>query len=273
MAVDFIFLLSPNNSGTTIIGQYLQGQTGGYLPPFGNHEGQMAPAVRDAMRSKPWDPDHKLDWAWIRDEWTKLAEEAGQSLFIECSPPNLLHVDAIREAFGDRARCLFSITSPYAYISSCLYNYSFPPMAAHKMGKRAREWVFKAETQRRFIEQFPDIPRIRYEDFCADPTIVNQALDLDTVTATDLRGKANEAITEIVELSARQFAFLTFAEWDRVNGVLAQHEDLLDFFGYTLRPGRELLTQAAGDPALMHAGILRRTRWDMRKSQKKAAAG
>ena len=40
------FVFSPNNSGTTVISQYLASQIDGYLPPYGNNEGQMVPEVK-----------------------------------------------------------------------------------------------------------------------------------------------------------------------------------------------------------------------------------
>ena len=70
------FIFSPNNSGTTIISQYLSAHiNNSYLPPFGNNEGQMAPNMKKIMRHNPWNPDSIFDWQFIKKEWDILANE------------------------------------------------------------------------------------------------------------------------------------------------------------------------------------------------------
>lgn len=262
MTVEFLFLFSPNNSGSTIIGQYIESQTGGYLPPFGNNEGQMVPGVKAEMRAKPWQPGGEMNWSKIRKIWEDLAGDADKGLFIECSPPNIMRIDAIRTAFGDRARFLYSVASPYAFVASALYNYYRAPMSLTKITRLAQTWVERAGAVRAGIESDPKSPRITYETFCADPGIVNDALGLERRSVADFEGKSNEPMRRIVDLSRRHQAFLTFAEWDQVNRVLEAHTDLMDFFGYTLTPGEDLLADSAKSPALFHAGLLRRSRWE-----------
>ena len=48
----YLFLISPNNSGTTVMSQYIAQRFDFYLPPFGNNEGQFAPAVESMMRDR-----------------------------------------------------------------------------------------------------------------------------------------------------------------------------------------------------------------------------
>ena len=75
MTISYIFLFSPNFSGTTIISQYLNNNIiNSYLPKYGNNEGQMAPSVRNIMRKKPWDENVNFDWNFIKNEWDNLAE-------------------------------------------------------------------------------------------------------------------------------------------------------------------------------------------------------
>lgn len=264
MNVKFLFVLSPNNSGSTVIGQYIEAQTGGYLPPFGNFEGQMAPGVRAAMRPDHWDPTKELDWSLIRKEWTALAESKDKELFIECSPPNILRLDAIRPAFDDVASYLFSISSPYPFIASTIYNYERAPLAERQLQKRAQEWIFRAQWMKRNVEKHPDIPLFRYEDFCANPGVINHAMGIKAKPIAGIRGKKNEPVREIVDLTARHLAFLSFSEWDAVNEALGESEALLEFFDYRIVPGQKLIEDACEAPALMHAGLLRRTRWESR---------
>lgn len=269
MTVNFIFLFGPNNSGSTIIGQYLESQTGGYLPPFGYYEGQMAPAVRKEMRTDQWNPEREMPWPFIRQAWTNLAQEAGKELFIECSPPNILRVNPILENFGETASALFSIASPYSFIASTIYNYSPPPMKQLKLVNAAQSWVFRARAVREGIEAHPEVPRMRYEDFCEDPTIVNRALGLEVKARETLAGKGNDPLSEIMDLSPRHHAFLSFSEWDQVNAELSKHESLMEFFGYSLIPGRLLIEKCAETPAMFHSGLIRRVQWEQKQGRAK----
>ena len=103
--------------------QYLAAHTrDSYLPPFGNYEGQMVPSVKKIMRKKPWESSSSFDWQFIKKEWDTLAIDQKKSCLIECSPPNILRVSSIIDSFEDR-QYIFSISSPYSFIASCIYNY------------------------------------------------------------------------------------------------------------------------------------------------------
>ena len=83
--VRFVFLFCPNHSGTTVLSQYLASQMSGYLPPFGNNEGQMVPALKPMMREQPWNKDQVYDWDHIRACWETLA--AGRAFIL-----SLIHI-------------------------------------------------------------------------------------------------------------------------------------------------------------------------------------
>lgn len=268
MGVEFLFLFSPNNSGTTVIGQYLETQTHGYLPPFGYFEGQMAPSVKEIMRADPWNPEQVHDWSFIRREWATLADEAGKSLFIECSPPNIMRTEQIRSAFTDAAHFLVSTSSPYSFVASNIYNYVRPPLGPTTLKTAAEAWAMRAARLMADCMAHPDTPRITYEAFCKDCTTVNRALGIGVQPFGKLKGKANNPVSRIVDMSNRNLAFLTFDEWDQVNEVLEEHRPLVDFFGYEIRPGEELIVEATATPALFHAGILRRLSWDTPSHEK-----
>jgi hypothetical protein len=269
MSIKFLFLFSPNNSGSTIIGQYLETQTNGYLPPFGNNEGQMAPGVRKIMRKDQWKADHDMPWPEIRDAWSDLARQAGKDLFIECSPPNILRVTSILKSFGEEARCLFSIASPYSFIASILFNYNTPPLRPPMLARAAESWVLRAQALKEGSEAHPEFPRMRYEDFCEDPTIVNRALGLEVKARETIAGKGNDPLSEIIDLSPRHHAFLSFSEWEQVNAVLSKHESLMEFFGYSLIPGQLLIEKCAETPAMFHSGLIRRVQWEQKQSRAK----
>ena len=259
----YIFVLSPNNSGTTVIGQYIAAQSDGYLPPFGNHEGQMVPAVKEAMRSDPWNPEARLDWPFIKSVWDELLAESGKGVFVETSPPNLMRVGQIREAFAEDARYLFSIANPYAQISSCIYNYSDPPLAPRTLRRLTEQWLNKARAMAQNIVSHPDIPKITYEDFCRTPTVINEALDLPVVSDSAIAGKRNAPVTRIMDMTNRNILFNDAFTIDRISELLAEEEDLLQFFGYSLiEDGVAFVTGLKDDFAALHAALIRRSRWE-----------
>lgn len=267
-SIDFIFLFSLNNSGTTVMSRYLAQQTGGYLSPYGNNEGQMVPSVFLTMRNGIAEPVRPYDWHFIRREWERLARRAGKRLVIEASPPNYLRADAIFEEFGPRTRAVFSAANPYVFIASVIYNY----VPRHRNGRveeraivwAAKRWIRSASLMRKAIRAHPEVPRITYEGFCADPGVLNRALGLPVREIGEIVGKTNEKTRGIVDQTPRQIAFLTAEEWDIANDILRKRTGLVAFFGYDIRPGAELIAEAQRNPAQFEAGLRRRATWGPR---------
>ncbi len=267
MATKFYFIFSPNNSGTTAMSQYLQSQTSGYLPPFGHNEGQMAPTVRKMMRSDPWNPERRFDWRFIRSEWQQLAEQAGRTTFIEASPPNILRVDAVVDEFQPNMKAVFSISSPYLQISSSVKNYHKEFITDEVLAEFARLWLFKAEVQMRNAEKYRDrFTLVKYEDFCANPDMLNRAFGIPVNDIKAITGKNNSRIGQIIDLTAKNISFLTVFEFMKISEVLSQRQDILDFFGYPLMTMRDYNSMLAADLGLMQAGLLDRFSWEMRRS-------
>jgi len=247
MDINYKFIFSPNNSGTTIMGQYLAAHTeASYLPPFGNYEGQMAPNVKKMMRVKPWNPDSFFDWKFIKDEWDTLAKKHKKSTFIECSPPNMLRVAAILETFKN-CKYIFSISSPYSYVASNIYNSFGMGKNSNKSNFRFRnavknmtkEWIKKASLQRSNIELFGNESiRTTYEDFCSNPNILmslfgdeNSKIRAET---SIIKGKGNTRITEVINMLPKHLAFLGVEGISQTNTILADYKDLVKWFGYKI---------------------------------------
>lgn len=261
-APGFCFLFTPNNSGSTVISQYIAAQIGGYLPPFGNNEGQMAPAVRAMMRRRPWRRDTVFDWGAIRSAWEALRDEAGAAVFVEASPPNLVRVDHIVAAFGGDARYLMSVSNPYLFIGSRLYNYGAPPMSEAAPAAAARAWIKRARFVRRWRAAYPAMPLVTYEGFCADPASVNAALGLPVRPTPALAGKATTGERRIRDMTAAAIGFLTAPELDRASEALAEAAEDMAALGYETTPGDALLSAAeAAAPDLLARGLDRRAGW------------
>jgi hypothetical protein len=262
----FYFYFSPNNSGTTIISQYLANQVDGYLPPFGNFEGQKAPEVRDMMRDGPWDPGRSFDWTFIRAAWERLLAESGRKTFIEASPPNMLRVQAILEAFDHDAKACLGISNPYLQISSCLKNYTNAPLTRDALRQATDDWVFRASVQRNNVNTYAGkIPLVRYEDFCRDPTLVNKAFGVPVRDSIQVSGKRKTKVDGIMDLTAKNIGFLSYSEIQEINRVLDSEQDLLSFFGYDILNIDSMNRIMSENPALTHSGLLDRLQWETGK--------
>ncbi|MEM7525908.1 MAG: hypothetical protein AAF360_19565 [Pseudomonadota bacterium] len=257
----FLFLFSPNNSGSTALSQYAAGQVDGYLPPFGNNEGQMAPAVKAQMRQKPWSEKSQFDWAFIRAEWERLRDEAGKEIFVEASPPNIVRVDRIVAAFGPEQLYALCVSSPYLYIGSSLYNYGAPPMRPEKLRAAAAGWLRRAGWLVAWRSAFPDMPLITYEAFCADPTALNRALGLPVRPAPDIAGKDTTGVRGVRDMTAGTVSFLSASEIDIINGALEAGRAEMSALGYEIEPGEAIIARALEEPVMAHKGAIRRADW------------
>ena len=261
MAISYIFLFSPNFSGTTIISQYLNNNIrNSYLPKFGNNEGQMAPSVRDIMRKNPWNENVNFDWNFIKNEWDNLAEIEKKSIFIESSPPNIMRVDPILNKFKN-CKYIFSISSPYLYIGSALSKVK--NSNSKRIKKITDNWIYKANMQIKNINQFGDSGiKTTYENFCDSQNGLLKSLNLDPnlILGNNIKieGKENTKITKIINMLPKHLTFLGMSGILQINEILKDHIDILNFFGYkilTIDDCNELISK---QPLLAFDGIHRR---------------
>ncbi len=266
MTISYIFIFSLNNSGTTAMSQYLEANLdNSYLPPFGNNEGQVVPKVKNIMRNKKvWDPKSYFDWKTIKNYWDEIAIASGKSIFIEASPPNMMRVKSILQTFKN-SKYIFSISSPYSYVSSTLYNYeySFKKTKTIKIIneldfnqaiiKKTENWIKRATVQRKNIETFGRRgQRTSYEEFCAKPDTFLKKLNINpkeikhntflkklNINPKEIKhkvphisGKKNTKVKEIIDMLPKHLSFLGLGGIQAVNSILVRHQELIDFFGY-----------------------------------------
>ncbi len=266
----FYFVFGINNSGTTVVSQYLAAQSDAYLPPGRTHEGQKIPSVRSIFRTQPWREHKAIDWPFVRQEWEALMHAGGKHIFVEGSPPNLIRVGEVRDVFSDGHKGMLLISDPYMQIASCLKNYTRPPMDDALIESFCKRWIRKANFQRRNDLEFPDLPLITYEAFCADPTLVNHAFELPIRTdvpavagKVSWRARAMQSIVPgIKDLSTRNVAFLAWPEIERISQVLSAQSDLLDYFGYALLDKAGFDARLAKDPDQADQGRRARQKWE-----------
>ena len=217
-----------------------------YLPDFGNCEGQFAPAVKNVMRVNPWSVDSAFDWQFIKKEWDMLAISQSKSSFIECSPPNMVRVSSILKVFED-CKYIFSISSPYSFIASHVYNYYIKDNRFgnsvlkfdNAIVRSTENWIQKASIQKNNIELYAgDKLRITYEEFCANPAKLLDLLDVEylsnSMQALGVKGKNNSKISEIIDMSAKHLAFLGVGGILKANSILEKSMDLVEWYNYSI---------------------------------------
>lgn len=255
--IDYMFLFAPNNSGSTIMSQYIASQVDGYLPPYGNNEGQNLPELRKIMKPHRWTRTFSGRWKRIRQVFDTYRNGA---IFVEASPPNIARVGTIRKNFDGSAKYLFSICNPYQSIASSVFNYGEPPIEP-EIERVSTRWLERAAMIRQAMADNPDIPFLNYETFCDDPSSFNRLFGLDPVPYAPLQGKKVTQMSEIRNLSARTISFLSESEIDLVTEQLTRRRDLVEFFGYRLESGAEMLASFAGKDEDIAAGRHRRAKW------------
>lgn len=235
--------------------QYIAAQIGGYLPPFGNNEGQMMPAVKDTMRSKPWSTDQKFDWDYIRTQWETLVSD---KCFVEASPPNLIRVHHIEPVFGRDSSALMSICDPYQHIASSMHRYSANPRGV------AKEWVFKARKVRQLREDYPHFPFISHEEFVKRPTSINEIFGVPH-REISLKGKRGSGLTKITSTYCRSIGFFRHDDVVAATDILENATDVLEYFGYGLAGPKFLADAQERNSEEFSVGLARRKSWEQRQ--------
>jgi hypothetical protein len=257
---DFLFLLTPNNSGGTVISQYLETQTSGYLPPFGNNEGHRIPEVKNHIGPNPWRLDCPFDWPAIKKAYEARCLSEGKTMFIDGSPPNLIRSQEIRRVFPESTRFVLSISNPYMQIASTIFNYKAPE--SYKIGNICKEWLRKARHVEEIRREHPDMPFLKYEDFVRDPTALNLLLRIPVKTDWKINGKRNTGIRKIVDRSLATISFLYPSEIEEVTSNLLGEIDLLNALGYGLLDPGELSITPQKEASAVAEGKARRLAWE-----------
>lgn len=264
----YFFIFTPNNSGSTIMSQYLAAQANAYISPYTNSEGQFIPSVKEIMRYKPWDPDHDFDWSVIRHSWNIELERSGKEIFVEGTPGNMLRVDSILKEFPSDTQYVFSISSPYLYVASVLRNFS-KTSAKEEIIKRTNEWLFRADVQKRNIEKFSNGVYITYEGFCQDPLILNAAFNLpkNLDSESEVKGKNITQISHIIDLTAKSVSFYSYSEILVINKVLKTRPDLLEYFDYEIMNLEAINDLMKDNMVLSNSGVIDRVLFEKKNTK------
>ncbi|MEM7399848.1 MAG: hypothetical protein AAF354_13040 [Pseudomonadota bacterium] len=261
----FFFIFCPNNSGKTVLSQYLASQVDGYLPVYGNNEGQMAPNVKQMMRDGPWQKDRQFDWGYIRRCWESLAAE---KMFVEASPPNLIRTNCIQEVFGHDSTAIISICNPYQHVSSSVKRNYLDPINIQDV---AQSWLQKAEEIIRIRETYAFFPLIPYEDFVVKPKIVNERLSVP-FREVEIQGKMGSNISGIRSGFARAVGFLKPEDMIAIERALYRAPDIMEYFSYDIDGLKTLKSTQEREPEEFMIGVETRENWDRYPPDEAAAS-
>lgn len=250
-----LFLLAPNNSGSTFLAAALgQCRRAWSLPREGQHvTGFAGPSSRGTGTRLLWAADPAslaaftdaaaYDWDRTRRAWHfhARAQDAAADTLIVASPPFLLIADQIAAAFPD-ACFLIMVRNPYAVAEGILRRGldAGPVAPGDTLAAAAARHIvaaFAAQDANRAAlgERAVFFP---YEEMCREPAAVARRITALVPALADLRldrslpvkGRYHEPLRD---MNADQVARLTPDQRADLDAVFAAHRPLLTSFGYT----------------------------------------
>ena len=210
---NFIFLLSPSNSGTTAIGELfktsdnvssLNDISEGHKLIYGlrrtpgkrrrtpeNMHRQRWNKTPENMHRQRWNPNlieesgvdlcsRSIRSVWVNECYRKHKSE-GAEYFIEKSPPNMVRIEFLQSLFPNHI-LLANNRDPYAYASSMFHRYTKnkKQLTVNErniiMRDKAKKWVRISTILKGVIEK-QNVPYLSYEKFCEQPTLYQKIID------------------------------------------------------------------------------------------------
>lgn len=256
----FIFLLSPSNSGTTVIAELfktsdnvssLNDISEGHKLIYGL---RRRPGPR--AHHKKWDPDliekngvdlcsRSVRSVWVNECYRKHKSE-GAEYFIEKSPPNMVRIEFLQSLFPNSI-LLANNRDPYAYVSSMFHRYTKKERKKDVkernivMSKWTKMWVHISTILKGVIEK-QNVPYLSYEKFCEQPTLYQTIIDNSIFAGkikldfeSVLKIKDYKPTSLITNYNEKQIARLTNSDIEVITNYLKDHKELLFYFGYTLK--------------------------------------
>ncbi|GAA0283273.1 hypothetical protein GCM10009127_25910 [Alteraurantiacibacter aestuarii] len=250
-----LFLLCPNNSGSTFLSQAIGRCSKVWsLEREGQHTfGFAGPSTMRTKWPLIWAASEEslshftdsaaYDWQRNKRVWylQATAEDPAASVFITKAPPFLMLADDLRAAFANTS-FIIMVRNPYAALEGILRrrrrSHIADPGDLASIG--ARHLITCMARQKDNAAQHADISMtVSYEELCADPANAGAQIralvpgldDLDLVKRQTVKGIYDEPLRD---MNAEQIERLTPADIAAANAVFSQHRDLLAHFGYEL---------------------------------------
>jgi hypothetical protein len=252
-----LFLLCPNNSGSTFLSQAIARSSNVWsLPTEGQRVfGFAGPSTAETIWPLIWGgsaqsrahfADAQYDWERTRKAWYYHAEadHPAAPIFHTRSPPFLLIADQLRDNFSD-ARFLLMVRDPYATLEGITRRRRRSPT---ELGDGAGLATFAARhLVTCFKQQLVNLEALSgrcvfftYEEMCADPDrVTREIIDLvPDIGGFDLA--ASQAVKGIYQEPLRnmnhdQIARLCEADRKAATAVFREHLEVFERFGYDVQ--------------------------------------
>lgn len=249
-----LFLLAPNNSGSTFLAAALADCARAWsLPREGQHvTGFHGPSSRGTGTRLLWAADPEsvalfadpaaYDWARIRRAWEfhARAPHPGADTLVVASPPFLLIADQLAAEFPGAA-FLIMVRNPYAAAEGIIRRGAAagPVAPGDSLATAAARHIAAAlaaqEANRVALGNRAAF--FTYEAMCAAPEAVAARIaalapelaDLDLARARPVKGRYDEPLRD---MNAEQIARLTPGQFADLDAIFAAHRPLLARLGY-----------------------------------------
>lgn len=257
----WIFLATLPNSGSSAFARLIETAPGVTLVnPRAEAQWLVAAMSADGRR---WDPATSLDYAKVRRVWTRraLARNPQASLAFDKSPPNLVRLDELREAFGGAASTSVVAFSrhPLAICASWAKRYAPETLAREWLGCPPHQ-IARGDAYYRLIGELcgqrmtrlaaarnAAVLHVSYEEFCADPASVSAQLSaafptLGKIDVTQSISVKDYEPQKLRNMNDEQVARLSPAQRAAVLAGLEPYADSVGRLGYALETGAPVET-------------------------------
>jgi len=231
----FLFILSLPFSGSTLLVKLIGTSHNASIFNSPSHEGQMLDEVKHIMREKPWDPNIKFPWNFIKEVFMKNWDLSKQIL-VEKSPPNIICTDDIVKAF-DNIFFIITIRNPYAWCASMKRR--FPDMENADI---VNSWLQKASYQIQNIKNLKNALFFKYEELCDRPSHVKDKIEQFIPELSDIHIDEEFSVHSmignhkkpIINFNDLEISLLKTSDIDEISSILKNKENILRFFSYDI---------------------------------------
>lgn len=227
----YLFVLCPPYSGSTLLWKLLSTSANVSALP---DEGQFLPELRDIMRDKPWDAEHRLPWPEIKTVWDSYWDR-DKAVLLEKSPPNIIRTRDILSHFQP-VKFVIMVRNPYAQAEGLMRRNEWP-------ARRAANFALMClRSQLENSRHLDNAQVLTYESLVQDPigtcdnlsAFMPELSDMDASASFEVHSIDGTLTRPITDLNARKIATLSTDTIASLNEVFQQHLETIDAWGYDL---------------------------------------
>jgi hypothetical protein len=239
----YLFIVCPNNSGSTLLAKLLATSVNVSTFPTYNHEGQwvvrdsgtaaMPFPIGDEKRNWTIAPDKFSDtrcycWETLKEVWHR-AWDMDKPVLLEKSPSLVISASLFQEQFKD-AYFILSVRNPYAFCEGVRRR------EGYRLEVAAKHWQICCDYQLQNRNVLKKQCFLRYEELCNNPAGMADRLGRFLPYLADIDpGRVFEVMslkTVIANQNEAQIGRLSLDDIREINAVLDRRPLLLDTFCY-----------------------------------------